>query len=92
MKTQRGCAAPMQMPVPREPAFLTRGLVFLSVLFLFGHLASAGVPNFDLAGFATLDGMGQGGTTGGASGPLVRISTLNDLVLASRAPSRCGSS
>jgi pectate lyase len=73
----------MPMPGPREPAFLTRWLVFPGVLlFLLGHFASAAVPNFDLAGFATLDGMGQRGTTGGASGPLVRISTLNDLVQA----------
>ena len=40
----------------------------------------AAAPNFELVGFATLDGLGQKGTTGGAAGPLVRVSTLGELV------------
>ena len=44
------------------------------------NLASAASPNFDLVGFAALDGLGQKGTTGGAAGPIVQVSTLGELV------------
>lgn len=37
-------------------------------------------PDYGLVGFASLDGMGRNGTTGGAGGLHVQVSTLNDLV------------
>src|SRR5688572_23934424 len=45
-------------------------------LYLFSILAAAGAPNFDLVGFATMNG----GTTGGSGGAHVQVSTLADFV------------
>lgn len=42
--------------------------------------AAAAAPNFDLAGFATLNGLGQNGTTGGSGGQHVQVSSLADFV------------
>jgi pectate lyase len=43
-------------------------------------VAAAGAPNFDLVGFATLNALGQNGTTGGSGGQHVKVSTLDDFV------------
>src|SRR5688572_11043125 len=52
---------------------------FLAALSLLdGNVMAA--PDYDLVGFAALDGMGQSGTTGGAGGPHIQVSTLNELV------------
>jgi pectate lyase len=40
---------------------------------------SYAAPNFDLIGFATVNGLGQNGTTGGGGGGHIQVSTLNDL-------------
>jgi pectate lyase len=42
--------------------------------------AGAGAPNFDLVGFATLNTLGQNGTTGGSDGQHVQAATLNEFV------------
>jgi pectate lyase len=47
---------------------------------LLSVLAAVGAPNFDLVGFATLNGLGQNGTTGGSGGQHVQVSTLADFV------------
>ena len=39
-----------------------------------------GAPGFGLAGFASLNAMGQNGTTGGSGGPRVQVTTLAELV------------
>lgn len=43
-------------------------------------LTAAAAPNFDLVGFATLNATGQNGTSGGAGGARVQVSTLADFV------------
>jgi len=43
-------------------------------------LSAVAAPDYRLTGFATLEGMGQNGTTGGSGGAPVQVSTLNDLV------------
>src|SRR5688572_8904845 len=48
----------------------------IGLFCLTGHAA----PNFDLVGFATLNAMGQNGTTGGAGGEHVQVFTLAELV------------
>jgi pectate lyase len=42
--------------------------------------SAVGAPDFGLVGFATMSGMGQDGTTGGAGGAHVQVSTLEELV------------
>lgn len=54
-------------------------LLALAILASLAVISRA-APNFELIGFATLTGLGQNGTTGGAGGGHVQVSTLNDLV------------
>src|SRR5687768_4506927 len=49
-------------------------------LGLFCAAAGGGASNFDLVGFATLNGLGQNGTTGGSGGQHVQVSTLAEFV------------
>ncbi|MEK7675681.1 MAG: hypothetical protein AAB676_07595 [Verrucomicrobiota bacterium] len=64
------------------PAF-HRAFVLLNVLLAtlgwFAGPLLAGPPNFDLVGFATVNGLGRNGTTGGAGGEHVHVSALADL-------------
>ena len=64
-------------------AGLSPGLVLLNVLLAtlgwFAGPLLAGPPNFDLVGFATVNGLGRNGTTGGAGGEHVHVSALADL-------------
>jgi len=54
-------------------------LIFAASVALESVIAAT-TPNFDLVGFAALNALGQNGTTGGASGPRVQVSTLTDFV------------
>jgi pectate lyase len=55
-------------------------VVFAAICFVCLPQRSLAAPNFDLVGFATLNGLGQNGTTGGAGGAHVQVLTLADLV------------
>jgi pectate lyase len=57
-----------------------KNVILLLAVWVSLSAGRAAVPNFDLVGFAALDGMGQNGTTGGAGGTHVQVSTLADLV------------
>jgi pectate lyase len=49
-------------------------------LICLAALSATGAPRYDLVGFATLNSMGQNGTTGGGGGEHVQVSTLADFV------------
>src|SRR5215475_4392139 len=63
-------------------------LLWLSIIPLVATSANAAVPNFDLVGFATLDGFNTfgynqqkiGGVTGGAGGSNVQVWTVTNLL------------
>jgi pectate lyase len=57
---------------------LVRAALLAALWLLRGNVLAA--PGYGLVGFASLNGMGQNGTTGGAGGPHVRVFTLNELV------------
>src|SRR6185436_5214484 len=59
-------------------ARLVRAALLAALWQLHGNALA--VPAYDLVGFATVSGMGRNGTTGGADGPHVQVSTLNELV------------
>ena len=50
------------------------------LIFLFCAMTASAAPNFDLVGFATVNALGQNGTTGGSGGQRVQVSTLADFV------------
>jgi pectate lyase len=69
------------MSTKRYPVKGTQAIpAILAALTWFAPLLARGAPNFDLVGFAALSALGQSGTTGGAGGGHVQVSTLADLV------------
>jgi pectate lyase len=52
----------------------------LAMAALLSVTTLGGAPEFGLVGFASLNAMGQNGTTGGSGGPRVQVTTLAELV------------
>jgi pectate lyase len=63
-----------------KPAKLREYMRVLVWMFYAFTAAAAAAPNFDLQGFATMNILGQNGTTGGSGGQRVHVSGLADFV------------
>ncbi len=66
-----------------ELATFVRAIATISLLTSLlgvGLPRTTAAPSFDLVGFASLNALGQNGTTGGADGDHVQVSTLPELV------------